>query len=766
MFERLMKLSHNKGMSIQKPVLLDTQYRMHPAISKFPENVFYHGILKDGENVKQYHAHPDWKPLYEKGLEPCLFMHCPNSVESFNAHIKSYQNEEEANLVVKLIDFYMNTLGISRNKIAVITFYRAQVDLIREKLSQYEKEHPQVVSKSQVTKEVQTSTTSLQAQKNQTENVDTTEVNKVSQATEDGLGEPLPEDYEDSSDDEEPLEEIEEWFDVNTVDSYQGSEKQIVILSTVRANDRNSLGFCVDQRRLNVAITRAQYSLVVVGNGENLCSNDIWRSFVSHTKIMEPSDYFKNEAGDNVPTDNLLTRSIQRNSLNLVAALLANKTLLNSIENMQDFTNKIIDMCLNRDNHVLFGQAIKHLKINLHTTGFRNGNNLIHRCIHTRSYDCLAVLLHHVSSHSLLLDFDDRGQLAIHLIAIDYGRKQHEKEKLKETFEAMVSAMTKVEPSAQQKKQLHLTRVDPLVIFETLNRNGQSVAEILIKKGCEELLEILAKFNVLNDTDENLRKLAKGGNLERFFKVNNNNITSQPPSSINIQQPTKERPSSKQHHQNNHLSQNQSRNSQQQERQATSINDQQPTHNHIKGSTNSQKDLHRIKHQQQPQMPTKSHVVPKSQEQLVQRQTSQQHTETTTDDYQKQYEQFKQLMQAKFVPSATAVSPSNINQMVSPPQQQDSLTRNDRVRTSGGQNKQQQQRFVKVEKSQQQQSVTPPLKTQENIASPPQQETVQQTHHKKDRHHHSSRNNNKFAANPQKILFVKSSNNSSSSSQQ
>ncbi|KAG2386643.1 hypothetical protein C9374_002387 [Naegleria lovaniensis] len=714
MFERLMKLSHNKGMSIQKPVLLDTQYRMHPAISKFPENVFYHGILKDGENVKQYHAHPDWKPLYENGLESCLFMHCPKSVESFNAHIKSYQNEEEANMVVKLIDFYMTTLGISRSKIAVITFYRAQVDLIREKLSQYEKEHPQV-SKSQVTsqKEAQTSTTAPQNQPSQTENAATTEVNKEPQVgtSDDGLGEPLPEDYEDSSDEEEPLEEIEEWFDVNTVDSYQGSEKQIVILSTVRANDRNSLGFCVDQRRLNVAITRAQYSLVVVGNGENLCSNDIWRSFISNTKIVEPSDYFKTETGESIATDNLLARNIQRNSLNLVAALLSNKSLLNSIENMQDFANKIIEMCLNHDNHVLFGQAIKQLKINLHTTGYRNGNNLIHRCIHTKSYDCLAVLLHHVSSHSLLLDFDDRGQLAIHLIAIDYGRKQHEKEKLKEIFEVMVSAMTKIEPSAQQKKQLHLMRVDPLVVFETLNRNGQSVAEILIKKGCEDLLEILAKYHVLNDTDENLRKLAKGGNLERFFK--NNNATSQvPPSSNSTQQPTKERPSSRQHQQQHHLSAtNQTRNPQQKSQGVTTNKDQNLPHKTTAVASNSQQDQHRTnKHQQQ--IPTKSYT-PKPQEQKQQQQTT---SETPSIDYQKQYEQFKQLMQAKFTPTAAASSTgsSTVNSQQEPQNSISSdttTTRNDRARNHGGQNKQ--QLFVKVEKSPQQNQAPPPT-TQES----------------------------------------------------
>jgi len=57
---------------------------------------------------------------------------------------------------------------------------------------------------------------------------------------------------------------------VMTVDSFQGSENDCVILSFVRSNPRNILGFVNDYQRLNVAITRARFLLVAVGNVETL----------------------------------------------------------------------------------------------------------------------------------------------------------------------------------------------------------------------------------------------------------------------------------------------------------------------------------------------------------------------------------------------------------------------------------------------------------------------------------------------------------------
>jgi len=68
--------------------------------------------------------------------------------------------------------------------------------------------------------------------------------------------------------------------EVNTVDGFQGREKDAVIISTVRSNGQ--IGFLRDVRRLNVAITRARFALWVVGKADTLRTNETWARFLSH----------------------------------------------------------------------------------------------------------------------------------------------------------------------------------------------------------------------------------------------------------------------------------------------------------------------------------------------------------------------------------------------------------------------------------------------------------------------------------------------------
>ena len=59
-------------------------------------------------------------------------------------------------------------------------------------------------------------------------------------------------------------------MEINTVDAFQGREKDIVIFNCVRSNvlstEQASLGFLTDKRRMNVAITRPRHFLLIVGN--------------------------------------------------------------------------------------------------------------------------------------------------------------------------------------------------------------------------------------------------------------------------------------------------------------------------------------------------------------------------------------------------------------------------------------------------------------------------------------------------------------------
>jgi hypothetical protein len=58
---------------------------------------------------------------------------------------------------------------------------------------------------------------------------------------------------------------------VMTVDSFQGSECDCIILSFVRSNNHHNIGFIQDPRRLNVALTRAKFLLLAVGDTNTLC---------------------------------------------------------------------------------------------------------------------------------------------------------------------------------------------------------------------------------------------------------------------------------------------------------------------------------------------------------------------------------------------------------------------------------------------------------------------------------------------------------------
>jgi len=70
--------------------------------------------------------------------------------------------------------------------------------------------------------------------------------------------------------------------EVNSVDGFQGRQKELIIISTVRSNNRAEIGFLNDLRRLNVAITRARRKLIIIGNKNTLSSNKTYKQLIKY----------------------------------------------------------------------------------------------------------------------------------------------------------------------------------------------------------------------------------------------------------------------------------------------------------------------------------------------------------------------------------------------------------------------------------------------------------------------------------------------------
>ena len=186
-------------------VMLDLQYRMRPEICTFPSRSFYEGKLMNGDNVvkESYGSHST--TLFDG--KPVVFLQSSGSERK--ASSGSYCNKEEGQVVVDIVKALRakssddnSTNWSSSDKIRIITFYQAQVVLIQQMLRQS------------------------------------------------GLSGVL----------------------VGTVDACQGCEADVCILSFVRSNQgrcgniKHSVGFLCDDRRLNVALTRARYQLICIGN--------------------------------------------------------------------------------------------------------------------------------------------------------------------------------------------------------------------------------------------------------------------------------------------------------------------------------------------------------------------------------------------------------------------------------------------------------------------------------------------------------------------
>ncbi len=210
LFERLMKLR-------LQPILLNTQYRMHPCLSEFPSNMFYDGSLQNGVTHDQ-RLRKDVDFPWPVAEMPMLFWSNLGH-EEISTSGTSYLNRTEASNVEKLVTRFFKA-GVKPSEIGVITPYEGQ--------------------RSYIVTAMQNSGT-----------------------------------YK---------KELYRDVEVASVDAFQGREKDFIVLSCVRSNDNQGIGFLSDPRRLNVALTRAKYGLVILGNPKVLSKHELWYNLLMHFK--------------------------------------------------------------------------------------------------------------------------------------------------------------------------------------------------------------------------------------------------------------------------------------------------------------------------------------------------------------------------------------------------------------------------------------------------------------------------------------------------
>jgi hypothetical protein len=73
---------------------------------------------------------------------------------------------------------------------------------------------------------------------------------------------------------------------VNTVDGFQGQERDIILISLVRSNDEGQIGFLRDLRRMNVAITRARMKLIILGDVPTMTRHPFYRRLYEYIKAL------------------------------------------------------------------------------------------------------------------------------------------------------------------------------------------------------------------------------------------------------------------------------------------------------------------------------------------------------------------------------------------------------------------------------------------------------------------------------------------------
>ena len=214
--------------------LLQVQYRMNDAIMKFSSDWFYHGQVESDESVK-HRSVLDWE-------YPIQWIDGQEMLQQVNEELKEEERLD--------IDFTEQFIGENHGRInkaeaeLVLTTLRNYIDKIGQKRFLDERLDVGIISPYKV------QTQYLRQQIRRREEF-------------------------------KPYRQV---ISINTVDGFQGQERDIILISLVRSNENGQIGFLSDLRRMNVAMTRARMKLIIFGDKTTLQHHAFYRQLIRYVE--------------------------------------------------------------------------------------------------------------------------------------------------------------------------------------------------------------------------------------------------------------------------------------------------------------------------------------------------------------------------------------------------------------------------------------------------------------------------------------------------
>ncbi len=205
-------------------VMLRTQYRMHEQIMQFSNEQFYQGQLQADPSVKTHRLGQEAEnQILNQALEFIDTAGC-SFEEKINPETKSRYNPAEAELIAKHLSRLMSQIRMTNPQLLEQAFSVGVISPYNAQvyhLKDYLATFPELV-------------------------------------------------------------EYEDWVRVNSIDGFQGQEREVIYISLVRSNEKGQIGFLADTRRMNVAMTRARKKLVVIGDSATLGQHPFYQDLIAY----------------------------------------------------------------------------------------------------------------------------------------------------------------------------------------------------------------------------------------------------------------------------------------------------------------------------------------------------------------------------------------------------------------------------------------------------------------------------------------------------